>query len=86
MDNVALVVIITLFAYWTIGMILFILMRQNETFGSIWGMGLMYILAYVLFYPIRAINSYNHMKEQYRKAGISKIQYIFGKRSKNRGR
>lgn len=85
MDNVALVVIITLFAYWTIGMILFILMRQNETFGSIWGMGLMYILAYVLFYPIRAINSYNLMKDQYRKAGISKIQYIFGKRPKNRG-
>lgn len=85
MNNVASIVIITLFAYWAVGMILFILLKQNETFGSLWGMGLLYVLVYILFYPVRAINSYNLMKDQYRKAGISKIQYIFGKRPKNRG-
>lgn len=85
MNNVASIVIITLLTYWAVGMIMFILLKQNETFGSLWGMGLLYLLVYVLFYPIRAINTYNLMEERYRRAGISKIQYIFGKRPKRRG-
>lgn len=86
MNNVVTIVAITLFSYWLIGVIIFIATKQNEAIGTIWGMGLVFVLAYVLCYPIRAMNSYSVSKEHYKRLGISRLQYFFGKRPKTRGR
>ena len=42
-----------------------------------------YIPLYILAYPLRAISEYNHLSGYYKKHGINKVSYLFGKRVKN---
>lgn len=84
--NTLSIVAITLFSYWLIGFILFIATNENKNVILLWGMGLVYILAYVIFYPVRAMNAYSAMEFQYKALGISRFQYLLGKRPKTRGR
>ena len=51
------IVVITLFAYWTLGWIIYFLTDQNETFMLYWGAGLWYWILYVIFYPVRLIRA-----------------------------
>lgn len=81
--SVFAIVIITLFAYWIFSTVVFFLSKENEDVGTYLAMGLVYPILYALFYPIRAINSYNLSKNYYKKRGISRIQYFFGKRVKS---
>lgn len=71
------IVIIALFVYWTIGLILAVL---KEEWSQYWSMGLVYPIAFVILYPIRAWMIYSEHKEWYEKRGISRLQYMLGKR------
>lgn len=78
------IVAITLIAYWIVGTVVFFISKQNETVGCLWAMGLVYLVLYVLFYPIRAIKTYNASSAYYQKRGITRIQYLFGKRARRK--
>ena len=43
--------------------------------------GPVWFICWALFYPIRASRRYNSLSSYYRKNGISKIAFIFGKRN-----
>lgn len=78
------IVAITLGVHWLISCIIAIL--DKEEWLQIWAMGLLYPILYFVTYPVRAWNSYSPVKQEYKKYGISYIQYLFGKRiKKNRG-
>lgn len=79
MDTIV-IVCITLLFYWFLGFILFWITNENETFSALWAMGLVYIVIYCLFYPIRAWNNYSQQIDLYKSHGISRLQYFFGKR------
>ena len=81
--NTICIVAITLFSYWILSTIVFVLSKQDETVGCALAMGLVYPILYVIFYPIRAMNTYSHSSVYYQKHGISRVQYLFGKRVKH---
>lgn len=82
--SVVAIVVITLFAYWILSTIIFFSSKQNETVGCGLAMGLIFPILYILFYPVRAMNTYSQSKGYYQKHGISRIQYLFGKRVKSK--
>ena len=80
------IVIVTLLVYWAVGMIIDLLINTffpryySNDFLAAWGVGLLFPVMYVVFYPIRAWNTYSKNKRQYIKAGISRGQYLLGRR------
>lgn len=75
-----LVSIITLVAYWMVGNI--IAMTDQDDWLMAWAVGLVYPLLYVLFYPVRAWKHYTALEKYYKEVGISRVQFLFGKRYK----
>lgn len=73
------VVLITAIAFWAVSIIL---AQFDEDYTLYWACGLLYPVVYLLMYPLRAINRYDNHKDYYQKNGISKVQYVFGKRPK----
>lgn len=74
------IVAITLIVYWVIGMIWATIDEDSVIY---WSTGLIYPLLLIIFYPIRAYNTYKKSSIYYQKRGISCMQYIFGKRVKH---
>ena len=74
------IVVLTLTVYWTIGLIVGIITRENETFAALWATGLVYILLYVICYPIRAMRTYTNQETYFKHNNVSRLQYFFGKR------
>ena len=74
------IVVLTLTVYWTIGLIVGVITRENEKFAVFWSAGLVYVLLYALFYPIRAMRTYTIQEIYFQHNGISRLQYFFGKR------
>ena len=56
--EIVIIVAITLFAYWTIGTIIYWALNENETFAALWCMGLVYWILYVVCAPIRMIRKH----------------------------
>jgi len=81
--NTLLIIAVTLFSYWALGCIVYLCSKQNDQVGALWGMGLVFWILWILFYPVRVIRIYNMYEEQYREHGISRIQYFFGRRIKH---
>lgn len=75
------IVLITLLIVWTISIVL---AQFDEEYTLYWACGLLYPVLYFLFYPVRAANRYENSRQYYEKKGISKVQYVFGKRPKQR--
>ncbi len=71
--------LITLAVWWLLGVVLIHLNLKIET-EELWIMGPLYPILWVLFYPIRAWNTYTQSCRYYEKHGISRWQYIFGRR------
>lgn len=76
--------LITLGVWWVIG-IVFVYIVENskhliDDYLPIYCAGLLFPIAWVLFYPLRSWNSYKMWKEDYKKNNISFIKYLFGKR------
>lgn len=78
--NPVWIVVIAFFVYWMVGFILFFLTRENETFAALWATGLVYILLYVICYPIRAMRTYTNQETYFKHNNVSRLQYFFGKR------
>lgn len=80
MVNIIIItVIVTLFVWWSI---VFIVASVDEDKALYVGVGLVYPIVWVITYPIRANINYNNSRNFYKKHGISKVQYFFGKRVK----
>ena len=71
---------IVLITYTVTCVITVILAQFKEDYAFYWAAGLPYLVMYVLFYPVRAWLRYDRYKEYYKKDGISRLQYILGKR------
>lgn len=72
-----LVVLVTLVVFWAVSIIW---AQIDEDTVIYWACGLLYPILYVLFYPIRAMFTYERSRGYFEKHGISKIQYVLGKR------
>lgn len=70
-------IIITLSIYWIIGLVIACI---NEDWSVYWACGLMLPIVIVILYPVRAWRTYTRSENWYKSHGISRIQYIFGKR------
>lgn len=75
------IVLLTLLGVWTVSVVL---AQFDEDYTLWWACGLLYPVLYLIFYPIRAVKRYNSGRQYYERHGISKVQYIFGKRPKER--
>lgn len=73
------IVLITLVVVWSVSIVL---AQFDEDYTLYWACGLLYPILMVLFYPVRAWNTYENSKNYYEHNGISRLQYIFGKRVK----
>lgn len=76
--------LITLGVWWVIG-IVFVCVIENskhllDDYLVIFCAGLLFPIAWVLFYPLRSWNSYKLWGKDYKKNNISFIKYLFGKR------
>ena len=54
--NTIITVLITLFVYWFIGLIIYELTDENDTFIRWWATGLVYAFLWLFFAPYRIIN------------------------------
>lgn len=74
---------IVLITYIAMCAITLILTQINEEYALYWVVGILYPIIYVLLYPIRAWFRWEHSKWYFQKHGISRWQYILGKRVKD---
>lgn len=54
----------------------------NEEYALYWAVGIPTLIIWILLYPARAACKWESSKRYYQKQGISRWQYIFGKRVK----
>lgn len=69
---------ITLLIYWLIGLIIY-LISDDEDLAFYWALGLTYLLACAIVYPIRLFNKYKRNIEIYKKYNASYWDLLFGK-------
>ena len=60
-----------------------IIAEIDEDKALYWAVGIPFLIAYVLLYPVRAWVGYDKSRNYYKKQGITKLQFIFGKRVKD---
>ena len=74
---------IALITYIVMCAITLILTQINEDYALYWAVGILYPIVYALLYPVRAWVKWGRSKGYYQKHGISRLQYVFGKRVKD---
>ena len=74
---------IALITYTVMCIITLIIAEIDEDKALHWAVGIPFLIAYVLLYPVRAWVKYDRSKNYYKKHNITKVQYIFGKRVKD---
>lgn len=76
--KIAIIAALVAFAVeWTVALVL---AQHDEDAALRWAMGPIYPLAYFLTYPIRQAHKYDSNRKRYEEAGITKWQYICGKK------
>lgn len=75
--------LVVLITYFVICSITTVIALFNEEYALYWAVGLPCIIIYILLYPVRAWVHYERCKGYFNKYGISRLQYIFGKRVKD---
>lgn len=75
------IVLITMAVFWLVSIVL---AQFDEDYTLYWACGLLYPILYVLLYPFRAMKHYEQYRAIFEKKGISKVQYVFGKRGHKR--
>lgn len=73
------IVILTLVCFWTVSIILG---QFDDDYVLMWAGGLLFPLLRVLVYPIRAAQQYEKARDFYEKHGITKMQFVLGKRAR----
>ncbi len=76
MWNIILTVIITLLSYNAVILTIAQITNSEDITIKV-AMGVLYPIAYVLTYPIRAWTTYSHSRGYYEKHGITRFQYVF---------
>lgn len=76
-----LAVLATMLAFWAISVIL---AQFNEDYVIYWALGPLYPLLRLIFYPVRAVQRYRMSQSYYEKHGITCIQYVLGKRARDK--
>ena len=71
--------IITLLVYWIVGVAIYEIKRENEDFAVVWGMGLVFPILYILFYPLRVWKHYKLNIKVYKKYNLSYWEKLIGK-------
>lgn len=74
------IVLITLTVYSAIGTIIAI--WGKDEWLEAWGIGFVGLALWLILYPVRAWTTYSRSINYYKKRGISRLQYMFGKRVK----
>ena len=74
--TIILTVIITLLSYNAVVLVVAQITNREDITITV-AMGILYPIAYVLTYPIRAWNTYSHSRGYYEKHGITRFQYVF---------
>ena len=80
MSGYKIAIIAALAALFVEWMVALILAQRDEDTALRWAMGPVYPLAYLLTYPIRMSRRYDNNRKRYEDAGITKWQYICGKK------
>lgn len=80
MSSYIITTIIIAFVYWAIGVIL---VQVDEDYACCWAMGLLYPILWIILYPIRTWKTYSSHYNYFQKHGITRLQYMFGKRVNN---
>lgn len=73
-------VVIVSGVYWLVSLIL---SQIDEDYTIYWACGPLYPIARLITYPIRACRKYELSREYFEKQGVSKVEYVFGKRVKH---
>jgi len=73
------IVLLTVVIFWAVSIVL---AQFDEDYALRWACGLLYPILYFLFYPVRALRQYEAWRDYYEKHGITKWQFLFGKRVK----
>lgn len=76
MWNIILTVIVTLLSYNAVILVVAQITNREDITITV-AMGILYPIAYILTYPIRAWNTYSHSRGYYEKHGITRFQYVF---------
>lgn len=75
------IVLITLATHSIIGVIISVI--GKDEWLEAWGVGFIWLLLWVILYPVRAWRTYSHSINYYKKRNISRLQFILGKRAKD---
>lgn len=73
------IVFLTVVIFWAVSIVL---AQFDEDYALRWSCGLLYPILYILFYPVRVLRQYETYRDYYEKHGITKWQFLFGKRTK----
>ena len=71
--------ITTLLVYWIVGVAIYEIKRENEDFAVVWGMGIVFPILYILFYPLRVYEHYKLNIKVYKKFNLSYWEKLIGK-------
>lgn len=71
---------IAIITYVAMCMITLVLAQINEDYALYWAVGIPYVVICLLLYPVRAWLRWEGSKNYYLKHGISRWQYMLGKR------
>lgn len=77
--NIFIVALITII-FWQL--ITVVIAQFSEEKALLFATCFVFMTLRFLFYPCRSLKAYSRSEEYYRKHGISKIAYLFGKRAK----
>lgn len=73
---------IVLITYIVMCIITFIIAQVDEECALYWAVGIPFLVIWILLYPVRVWVKWKRNKIYYQKHGISRLQYILGKRVK----
>lgn len=71
---------IALITYIVMCIITLIIVQVDEECALYWAVGIPFLVVWILLYPVRAWVKWGMSRGYYQKHGISRLQYIFGKR------
>lgn len=74
---------IVLITYIITCLITLMLTQINEDYALYWAVGIPTLIIWILLYPVRAWYDWEESKNYYKMNGVSRWQYILGKRVKD---
>lgn len=73
-----IIILLTICVHSAIGTILGVC--SKDKWLEYWGIGIIGFILWILLYPVRAWRTYSNSVGYYKKKGISRLQFLLGKR------